>query len=215
MDIYSSKAIDAYVSELASRNPVPGGGGTCALVGALGIALAEMVGNLTVGKEKYEAVRADMEKLIEKAAKLRKEMLDLIDKDPLVFEPLSKAYGLPRTTPEEAARKDAVMEECLYEAARVPLAIMDLCAESIEVIQEAAEKGAVLAVSDAGVAVLLCKAAMEGAALNVLVNTRYMKNREYASGLNADAARFVAHYQDMADGIYDKVYGKLLRQAGK
>ena len=50
----------SFASELASRKPVPGGGGAAAYVGALAAALCSMVGNFTVGKPRYVAVEADV-----------------------------------------------------------------------------------------------------------------------------------------------------------
>ena len=211
MKQYSSMPIDAYIEELSSKNAVPGGGGTCALVGALGTALTDMVGNLTAGKKKYASVEPEIRAIMEETDKLKAELISLIDRDPVVFEPLSKAYGLPSGTPEEAAVKAETMEKCLHEAASVPIAVMDACAEAIELIARIEKIGSPLAISDAGCAALLCKAAMEGAALNVLVNTKYMKDREYAAQLNSDAARFVAEFGDKADAVYDKIYGRLLR----
>ena len=128
MKEYSSMPIMSYVEELSSKNAVPGGGGTCALVGALGTALTDMVGNLTVGKKKYAAVEAEIVGIMKETDKLKAELLALIDKDPVVFEPLSKAYGLPSGTPGEAAYKEEVLEKCLHEAASVPIAVMDCCA---------------------------------------------------------------------------------------
>ncbi len=211
MKEFSSMPINSFVEELSSKNAVPGGGGTCALVGALGAALTDMVGSLTAGKKKYADVEDEIKKIMTETDKLKAEFLSLIDRDAVVFEPLSKAYGLPSGTPEEAAYKAEVMEKCLHEAASVPIAVMDCCAEMIELAARISEIGSPLVVSDAGCAVLLCKAAMEGAALNVLVNTRYMQDRAYAAQLNSDAARFIAEFGDKADAVYDKIYGRLLR----
>ena len=88
MKEYSSMPIDTYVEELSSKNAVPGGGGTSALVGALGTALTDMVGNLTVGKKKYAAVEDEIKKIMAETDKIKAELLSLIDKDPVVFEPL-------------------------------------------------------------------------------------------------------------------------------
>ena len=44
---------DEFLERLASKEPVPGGGGAAALGGAIGAALTSMVANLTVGKEKF------------------------------------------------------------------------------------------------------------------------------------------------------------------
>ena len=148
-----------------------------------------MVGSLTVGKKKYADVEEEMWELKKKADKLQKELLHLIERDAEVFEPLSKAYGMPRETEEEKAEKARVMEIVLKDACSVPMEIMEKCCEAIEIIVEFAAKGSTLAISDAGVGAAFCKAALQGASLNVYINTKSMADREYAAELNAKCRR--------------------------
>ena len=122
---------EKFLAELASKAPTPGGGGTAALVGAAGVALGNMVGNLTTGKKKYAAVEADIQALNTKADALRKELEALVQADADAFAPLAAAYGLPKDTPEQAAHKAAVLEKALDAACAVPLEIMEKCAEGI------------------------------------------------------------------------------------
>lgn len=206
---YSTLKCTEFVEVLASKAPVPGGGGASALVGAIGTALCNMVGSLTVGKKKYAAVEAEISGLMEKATELQNALLELIEKDAEVFEPLSRAYGLPKETEEERAEKARVMEGCLRDACSVPMDIMRRCCEIIDLIGVFAEKGSVLAVSDAGVAAACCKGALKGASLNVYINTKSMKNREYAEELNKECDGMLAKYGPMADEIFDSVLAKL------
>lgn len=206
---YSTLKCTEFVEVLASKAPVPGGGGASALVGAIGTALCNMVGSLTVGKKKYAAVEAEISGLMEKATELQNALLELIEKDAEVFEPLSRAYGLPKETEEERAEKARVMEGCLRDACSVPMDIMRRCCEVIDLIGVFAEKGSVLAVSDAGVAAACCKGALKGASLNVYINTKSMKNREYAEKLNKECDGMLAKYGPMADEIFDSVLAKL------
>jgi len=194
-----------FVEALASKAPVPGGGGASALVGAVGIALGNMVGNLTVGKKKYADVEADVIALMEKASALQSELLRLVDEDAVVFEPLSKAYGIPKDDPN----RDDIMEKCLKDAAGVPMRIMRLTCEAIGLHREFADKGSALAVSDAGTGVVFCWAAMYGAALNVKVNTKYMKDREYADKLDAEVSELMDKYWKIADEVYEDVFGRM------
>ena len=168
-----------------------------------------MVGSLTVGKKKYAAVEVEIIELMKKTTSLQNDLLELIEKDAEVFEPLSKAYGLPAGTEEEKAEKARVMEGCLKEACSVPMNIMRKCCEVIDLIGVFAEKGSVLAVSDAGVAAACCKGALKGASLNVYINTKSMKNREYAEELNRECDGMLAKYGPMADEIFDSVLAKL------
>ena len=181
---FSTVPCNEFVEVLGSKAPVPGGGGASALVGAVGTALGNMVGALTVGKKKYADVEEEMKELMAKATTLQDELLHLIERDAEVFEPLSKAYGMPRETEEEKAEKARVMEIVLKDACSVPMEIMEKCCEAIDLIVEFAAKGSALAISDAGVGATFCKAALEGASLNVYINTKSMKNREYAEELN-------------------------------
>ena len=103
-----------FVDVLASKAAVPGGGGASALVGAVGTALGSMVGNLTVGKKKYADVEADIVAIMEKAEALQKELLKLVDEDAVVFEPLSKAYGIPKDDPNREKNHGRSAENSLY-----------------------------------------------------------------------------------------------------
>ena len=198
-----------FVEVLASNAPAPGGGGAAALVGAIGTALGNMVGSLTVGKKKYADVEAEIIELMKKADVVRAELLKQIDEDARVFEPLSKAYGLPKETEEQKAEKAKIMEACLHEACSVPMEIMVKCCEAIELQKEFAAKGSSLAISDAGVGVAFCKAALQGASLNVFINTKSMKERDYADNLNKQALDMLAKYVPMADEIYESVFARL------
>ena len=206
---FSSMPCNEYVEVLSSKAPVPGGGGACALAGAIGTALGNMVGSLTVGKKKYSAVEEEMYELKAKCSSLQEEFLALSERDAEVFEPLSKAYGLPNETEEEKAEKQRVMENALREAASVPLEIMEKCCEALEALREFAAKGSVIAVSDAGTGAALCKAALKGAALNVFVNTKLMKDRDHASLVNARAREMLEKYPQMADEIYESVLKRM------
>jgi formiminotetrahydrofolate cyclodeaminase len=206
---FLNQDIQAFTDVLASKASVPGGGGASALVGAVGTALGSMVGALTVGKKKYADVEAEIIELMKKADEVRAELLKQIDEDARVFEPLSKAYGLPKETEEQKAEKARIMEACLHEACSVPMEIMVKCCEAIELQKEFAAKGSSLAISDAGVGVAFCKAALQGASLNVFINTKSMKERDYADGLNRKALDMLDKYVPMADEIYESVFARL------
>ena len=199
------KNIDKFLEALASSAPTPGGGGAAALCGALGIALGNMVGNLTLGKKKYADVQEDIAELNAKAEALRAEFVALVDADAEAFAPLSRAYSIPRDDPA----RDEIMEPALLRAAEAPLEIMRKCAEALELISGYAAKGSVLAISDAGCAAALCGAAMEAAALNVKINTKSMKNRAVADNINAEMNELLQKYFALSQEIYNDVSGRL------
>ena len=199
----TNESCRAFVDVLASAAPAPGGGGAAALVGAIGTALGNMVGSLTVGKKKYADVQADIVALKEKCDFLQKELLDQVEADEQGFLPLAKAYGLPKDAPN----RDAILEEATVAACAAPLKIMELCGEAIECIAVFADKGSRLAVSDAGCGAVMCKAAMQAASLNVLINTKTLKDRELAEELNRRTNSLLNRYCPMADEIFEEVMG--------
>ena len=198
-----------FIDVLGSKEPVPGGGGASALVGAAGCALGTMVGCLTAGKKKYAAVEEEIQSLMEKSTALQKELLGLIDRDAEVFAPLAKAYGMPKETEEQRQEKERVMEAALIEACSVPMEIMERCCEGIDLVKIYAEKGSVMAVSDAGVAAAFLGAAVKGASLNVYINTKSMKNRELAAELNEKADRMIEEYTVAAETLFQDVRNRL------
>ncbi len=204
----TDNSCEAFVFALASNAPVPGGGGASALVGAIGMALGDMVGSLTLGKKKYAEVQADIERLKQKAGEIERELLNLIERDAEVFEPLSRAYGLPKETPEEQTHKTQVMEAALKEACAVPLSIMEHCCEAIKLIHEFAQKGTAIAISDAGCGAACCRAALTSASMNVFINTKAMTDRTYAEEVNGKANALLEQYIPLSDAIADSVLAR-------
>ena len=197
MDI-TMESCRKFVEVLASNAPAPGGGGAAALVGAIGTALGNMVGSLTVGQKKYADVQDEIIALQAKCDALQAELLNQVEADEMGFLPLVKAYGIPKDDPT----RDAVMEEATILACAVPMKIMELCCEAIETIAVFAAKGSRLAVSDAGCGAVCCKAALQAASLNVFINTKSLKNREVAEEMNAKALGMLEKYGTMADEIF-------------
>ena len=198
-------SVSGFTALLASPAPVPGGGGASALVGAIGIALGDMVGELTVGKKKYAAVEEALRAMMEKAQTLREKLLACVEKDAAAFEPLSRAYGIPKDEPG----RDAMMERCLRNAAAAPLEIFDLSCEALALLAAFAEKGGKLVISDAATGAALCQGALLGAAVNVKVNTRLMRDREYAGKIDAHIDEQMEKYRKLADRIYEDIYRRL------
>ena len=190
-----------FVEVLASDAPAPGGGGAAALVGAIGTALGNMVGSLTVGKKKYADVEAEIIALQGKCSALQKELLDQVEADEKGFVPLAKAYGIPKDDPARAE----TLEKATVTACQVPVRIMELCCEAMEAIAVFAAKGSRLAVSDSGCAAVCVKAALQAASLNVFINTKTLKDRALAEEMNARCLGMLETYGAMADGIFETV----------
>ena len=200
MKMLEKSGVD-FLSELSSSAPVPGGGGASAAVGAFAAALGMMVTNLTIGKEKYADYEEEVKAVRERLEGLRDQLIDLVDADAVAFEPLSKAYSIPKDDPE----RDTIMENALYEASVVPMNIMETVLAAARELEVLVEKGSKLAVSDVGVGILFAQAAIEGASLNVYINTKSMKDRERAAALDAKADAIIAEGAQLKTRIYDGV----------
>ena len=198
-----------FTEVLASSEPVPGGGSSSAFLAAISAALASMVGSLTIGKPKYADVEDELKELMEETETLRLEFLDLIEQDAQAFADLLKAYSMPKETDDEKKIRGLVLADALKNAVEPPIQTMRKCARTIELCGEFADKGSKLAIADAGVGAVLCKAAMQGAALNVYANTDVMKDRELAAKYNKEADSILFHFCIRADEIYGKVYSQM------
>ena len=190
-----------FVSVLASDAPAPGGGGAAALGGAIGTALGNMVGSLTVGKKKYADVEAEIIALKAKCDALQKDLLDQVEADEVNFLPLAKAYGIPKDDPN----RDKIMEEATILACSTPMKIMELCCQAIDYIEVFAAKGSRLAVSYAGGGAVICKSALQAASLNVFINTKTLLNRAIAEEMNAKCNAMMDKYCAIADEIFTTV----------
>ena len=197
--------LNNFTKELSSGAPVPGGGGASALMGAVSASLCSMVGNLTSGKKKYAEYQQDIERIMARALELNEDMLTLIEKDAEAFEPLAKAYSIPKEEPG----RDEILEKALYEAALAPLEIVKKSKEVSDLISELVIKGSRLAISDVGVAASACEACAKGASMNVYINTKLMKNRDVAAKLNEETLSLVTDVCSACSKAYDEVKGGL------
>ena len=177
--MYIEQPIRHFMDKLASKSPEPGGGSVAALTGALGAGLVSMVCSLTLGKEKYKDVQPQVEALIKESEQLRAEMQDLIQKDTEAYGALSEVYKMPKATDAEKAARSAKMQEALKKACQVPFEIGLKSLAVAKLSRRAADIGNVLAVSDAGVAVLLAQACAQSAALNVKINVNSIKDDSF------------------------------------
>ena len=202
---FPEMTINEFNALLASRAPAPGGGGASALAAALGAALGEMVGNLTVGKKKYAEYEEEISSLMTELETLRLRAQQLMDEDAAAFEPLAKAYAIPKDAPG----RDQEMERCLRIAAEPPMEMLRLACRGIEIHERLEKVGSVLAISDVGTGVVMFWAAMYGAAMNVRVNTRLMKDREYAEKLNEQVTKLMDSHWQRADRVYESVWERL------
>ncbi|SCN47497.1 methenyltetrahydrofolate cyclohydrolase [methanotrophic endosymbiont of Bathymodiolus puteoserpentis (Logatchev)] len=209
MSEIKDKSIELFLNELASRSATPGGGSVAALMGAQSAALTSMVCNLTIGKPKYIEVDTQMQALLAKSEALRTSLTEMIKADVDVFDRLMLAYGLPKETDEEKAARSKQIQVVLKAATLVPLACAKACAEAIELSQEAAEKGSVHVISDAGAGAMSAYAGLKSAALNVYINTASLKDRAFADAQLIELESILSDAELKVDNIYQVVKNKL------
>jgi len=197
--------IDDFIKQLASKSPVPGGGGASALIGAIGVSLCSMVANLTSGKKKYAEYQSDLDEIILRTQKSIENLLSLIQKDAEAFEPLSAAYGIPKEDPN----RDEILENALNTACSVPMEILREIASVLDIVEQLTIKGSKLAVSDVGVAASACRCAMESAVMNIYINTKLMKNRDKALKINQEADDILSKGTEICNKIYNNITNEL------
>ncbi|MDY6795305.1 MAG: cyclodeaminase/cyclohydrolase family protein [Actinomycetota bacterium] len=207
--MYVEKPMIVFLDKLASRSPEPGGGSVSALVGALGAALVSMVGNLTLGKEKYADVQDQVEELLKSSEAFREQLQGLIQKDTEVYADVSAAFKLPRETEEEKARRKEEVQKALKKATEVPFEITEKCLEAARLSLTSAEIGNVGAVSDAGVAVLLADAAAQSAALNVKINVNSIEDSDFTASKWSRIQEILRETAELRDRVVELTYDKL------
>jgi formiminotetrahydrofolate cyclodeaminase len=188
----ASKPLQDFLAELASAEPVPGGGSVAALGGALAASLVAMVCRLTVGKKGYEAVSAEMESIVPRADALQAELRELMQTDIDAFARVMDAYKLPKETDAQKAARTRAVQAALKHASDVPLRVAELCAEVLALARVVVEKGSKNAASDAGVGALMAEAGLRGAAFNVSINLGSIQDPAYVSDRRARVAQLMA-----------------------
>lgn len=193
------ESLGEFVAQLASSAPTPGGGGAAALVGALAAALAAMVGELTLGRPRLQAAEPEVRRLLERLARCRADLMELIDQDALAYQAVAAAYALPRTTAEEVAARTQVVNRALHEAIAPPERIATSTLEVLRAARTLAEIGNPALASDAGCAALLGEACVRCATLNVLANVVLLRDdadnataRDAAEARDREAAELCA-----------------------
>ena len=197
--------MDNFLAVLSSSEPVPGGGGACGYVAAVGMSLGNMVLALTTGKKKYAEYHEEFDVLIVKSTDLTKKLAEWMDKDSESFKPLAAAYFLPKHTEEQIKEREAIMAKALVTASEAPLSMMELILEAMKLIDRISVIGSRIAISDAGVGITMCEPAMKGASLNVFINTKLMKDTDVADDMNTRTDELIIRGNQMADEVYDRV----------
>lgn len=192
----SEITVGAFIGQLASDAPAPGGGSAAALAGAMGAALVQMVVTLTTGRAEAAEVEDDLRELGLAAAGFQSELLQLVDIDAAAYGSVIAARRLPRGTERERESRRVQIDAALREATRSPLTIAERANEVLKLAERLAPIGSRNAISDAGVAGMLAAAALRGGALNVRINLPYLPADE---ALRRDAGERVTGLLDGLD----------------
>jgi glutamate formiminotransferase / formiminotetrahydrofolate cyclodeaminase len=203
-----------FADELASESPAPGGGSTAAYVGALGVALATMVANLSAHKRGWDDRWETYSDWAERGQNHMRVLLDLVDADTRAFNDLMAAFRLPAGNADERALRDATVQAATRRAIEVPLEVVRTALASMAVLQAMAETGNPSSVSDAGVGALCARAAVLGAFLNVQINTAGVTDRAWVDGVLAEGERLVGRAQALEAEILAQVQSVMRREAG-
>lgn len=200
-----NKSLKEFNEILFSKEPVPGGGGASAVVAALSASLGGMVINLTSGKKKFAEYENELADLKNKLDCLKDELLDGVNKDAEAFAPLALAYAIPKDDP----LREIKLEECLKTAADAPFSLLIKVSETITVLNRLKDISSKLAISDVATAACFADAALYGLSINVKVNTRLMKDVEFAKDMERQTDKLVKKYSEISKEIYRIIEEKL------
>ena len=203
--VLSGLSCAQFCEQLASKAPVPGGGGAAALAGSLAAALGEMAANLTRGKKSFLHYEEDHRRIIAETENLRMRFLCLIEEDAAAFEPLSRAYSMYKSDPDYAA----AMRSATLRAAGAPFEMMENCCALIVLLEELRGKCSSLLLSDVGCAAVAARMALEAASMNVFVNTRLQPDDAEAKHLSLQAGNMLEQFIPRAQAVADSVMNYL------
>jgi glutamate formiminotransferase/formiminotetrahydrofolate cyclodeaminase len=205
----SAKSTDDFYNDVAAKTPTPGGGSVAAAAGAMGAALSSMVCRLTVKKKKYKDVAEELKSILEQSETLRAELKEMIIKDGEAFDRVIAARKLPKDTENEIAKRDKEIFETTKGAAITPLDTARKSFEVLKLCKTVAEKGNVNSVSDAGVAALMARAAIEGALYNVKINISGFEDKEFVNEMQKNVNELLAKSEELANEIKNIVESKI------
>ncbi|MFZ5945834.1 MAG: cyclodeaminase/cyclohydrolase family protein [Bacillota bacterium] len=201
--------LNEFIDELASSSPAPGGGSVSALAGSVSSALVCMVINLTVGKEKFQAVEEELSVALQEVEGLKIRLCDYIDRDTDAFNKVMDAFKLPKNNDEEKEFRTKSIQEAMKNAALLPLEVARDCLQSMHLAKLVAEKGNPNALSDAGVAGLMAYAGLHGAILNVEINLGSIKDEGFVSELIDKKESILQEGKLLQEEILKTVHSKL------
>lgn len=205
--------IEQFSEILASGVPTPGGGSAAAMQGAIGASLTHMVAALTIGKKKYAVNEPLMVELLQETERLRKALIDAIERDAKAFDMVGAVFAMPKYTGEEIAIRKAAMQKALISGTQVPFEVMTLSMETLELMQKAVGRSNTNALSDLGVAALSMKAAVQGAWLNILINISEIADESVFHKYRTEGEAILNRAVSLAEAIYEEIISSIHRHS--
>ncbi len=202
---YENTVISTFLEELSSAAPVPGGGSVAALSGAMAASLVLMVCNLTIGKESFAENEQAIKAILEKALKLREELMNAVDEDIQAYNAVIGCYRLPKGTQEEKSARKEKLQAALRQANEVPYRTAKTCYYVLELNRRLPQIGNPNAISDVAVSAQLAEAALQSALYNVDINCNYIKDEGYVSNYRKKRAELAKRAGNMKQEIIDTV----------
>ncbi len=199
--------VAAFVDQLASAAPVPGGGSAAAIAGSLAAGLVAMVASLSQDRPKYAAHAALHEEAITAGRGLAERLLALADEDAVAYAGYGAAMKLPRDTDQEREVRAAAIREAARAASQAPFHTVQVCLEVVGYTEALAGRSNRNASSDLEVAALLSTAAARAAAANVYVNLPAIGDEAVARELHASTERLADDVERLADRTRELVRG--------
>jgi formiminotetrahydrofolate cyclodeaminase len=198
-------SVKEFIAELGSESPAPGGGSVAALCGSLGSALAHMVSNLTLGKDKYKLSWETMEEVRSKAQELSNEFIGLMQEDTDAYNQVVAAFKLPKETSEEKSLRQEAIQNAMKQAAQVPLNSLQAAEKLIHLAKKAVEQGNPNALTDAGAAVHMARSAAEVAAYNVRINLPGIKDENFRAECKKSVDDILARINFLFSQVHEHI----------
>jgi len=201
------RSLRAFSEDLASDAAVPGGGSAAAYAGAIGAALAAMVGRIAQRKDKGDAAAA----FVAEAENLRADFIRLVDDDSAAYARVAEAMKLPKSTDEEKRARKERLQSALLAASRVPLEVAKTGRRLLDACERGVATASPATVSDIGVGAIMGEAAIRGAALNVIINLASVHDAAQVKALSDDLDRAVDGAEDQRKRITEFVESRIAR----
>ena len=203
--MYIDGTIRAYLDDATAGTPTPGGGSIAAVAGALGMSMACMAANFTVGKKKFRSVEPEVRAHLTTCLQARDELLRLMDEDTQAYGAVSAAYGMPKDTPEQKRARRGAIQKALLVAMDAPLQAVRVCRDALRAIVGLVDVANPNLISDVGVAALLAESALRAAKLNVEINLKFLKDETLVESTRQEIIEAAAEAGENVRAVMQKV----------